>query len=123
MLIFVADISDVSDSTRDLFRQLYHAPWARDTRIFLALSKIDVLEQRLDEDSLSLELRNRTAEYLASVRGPVAIHSLNILDERQARTLISEAVDACAEFVDDGPMPARNESITTHYCGSCRLLQ
>ena len=98
VLVFVADVSDASDVTLDLFRQLCHAPWARETRIFLALSKIDVLEQRLDAESLTVELRNRAAEYLASVRAPITIHWINILDESEARRLIGEAVDACAGF-------------------------
>lgn len=95
VLVFVADSIDTSDDTRHLFEQLANAPWATTTRVFLALTKVDILEQRLDADSLAIELRKRSDAYRLSARSPIVIHALNNLNSIEARRLLSEAVDAC----------------------------
>ena len=90
-LVFVADVSDGSNDTLELFRQLANAKWASRATLLLALSHVDKCDGTPDEVRAACE--RRVAEYRAACHHPFGVHRLCCFDGDASRSLLTEAVD------------------------------
>lgn len=96
-LVFVADAQDDTEETRDLFRQLSGAKWARRATLLVALTRYDVALGALGADGASELVERRTAEFRGVCARPFAVHQLCCHDAAAAERLLIAAVGGATE--------------------------
>lgn len=114
-LIFVVDIFDDVDETRDLWRQLVNAKWARDATLLLALTRFDVALQQPGGDAAAADLVDlRAAEFRSACQTShaFAVHPLCTHDKSAAARLFADAANGAARTLSSSALPASGPHVS-----------
>ena len=100
-LVFVADARDASEDTRQLWKQLCNAKWARRATLLLALTHLDRLLEERGAGGAHDACAQREAEYRAAANHPFSTHVLDCRDATATARLLVEAVASAAPGLED----------------------
>ena len=87
-VVFVADLSDESETTLSLFKQVAQAKWSRHATLILALTHADQINDNLQLHAIQAA---REHAYKEVCSREMSVHSLDTRDEGQASALLMEA--------------------------------